>query len=180
MPKTSNPTIRIIYTIGHSNRSIEDFISILIYYKISTIIDVRRFPTSRKFPHFSRENLVKELSRVGINYVWLGEKLGGLRGYVRGAKRIKCFRAEGYRNYAAYMQTEEWKKAFEKLVELAQKSLSAVMCAERIPWRCHRKLISDALLVRGFKVIHIIEKDRIVYHKLSKCAKLENGQLVYM
>ncbi|MHA1617119.1 MAG: DUF488 domain-containing protein [Candidatus Njordarchaeales archaeon] len=170
---------KIIYTIGHSNRSIEEFIDILKHYNISWVIDVRRFPTSRKFPHFTRENLKTILRSVGIKYVWLGDSLGGYRGYIRGASSIKCFKAQGYRNYAAYMQTRDWQIGFEKVVEIANKSTATIMCSERIPWRCHRKLISDALLVRGFTVIHIIEKDHLIHHKLTKCARIGNNNTLY-
>ena len=168
-----------IYTIGHSNRTIEEFIEILKKYKIEIIFDVRRFPTSRKYPHFSKENLKATLEGNRVEYIWLKD-LGGLRGYVKGAEKYKCFRAQGYRNYAAWMQTDAWKNAFRILVKKALEKTGAVMCAERIPWRCHRKLISDALLARGFRVIHIIEIDRIYEHKYTKCARIVNGVLVYV
>ena len=148
-------------------------------YSIQVVADVRRFPSSRKFPHFNKENLKKSLRGIGIEYHWF-EELGGKRGYVRGAERYRCFKAEGYRNYAALMQTKEWKAAFGKLVELASNKITAIMCAERIPWRCHRKLISDALLAEGFTVIHIIDENKVFQHKLTKCARIVRGKLVYM
>jgi len=170
---------KIIYTLGHSNRSIEEFLGIITKYGIRVVFDVRRFPSSRKFPHFNRENLEHTLRRRGVEYYWM-ENLGGYRGYVKGANKYKCFRAQGYRNYVAWMETNTWRIDFQRLVKVASKAISAVMCSERIPWRCHRKLIADALLVEGFKVIHIIDADRIVEHKLTKCARIVNGKLTYI
>ena len=170
---------RIIYTLGHSNRSLEEFLDILRHYSIEAVADVRRFPSSRKFPHFNKDNLRRSLISEGIEYHWFGE-LGGKRGYIPGAEKYKCFRAEGYRNYVALMQTEEWRRAFNELVSLATNKVTVVLCAERIPWRCHRKLISDALLARGFVVIHIIDKGKEYQHRLTKCAKIVNGKLEYL
>ena len=170
----------LIYTIGHSNRALGEFLDILKNFNIKLIIDVRRWPSSRKFPYFSKEVLRKELSKHGIFYVWLGYSLGGKRGYVKGAERIKCFKAEGYRNYAAYMKTEEWIQAFELLVMVAKRYISALLCAEKLPWRCHRKLISDALLVKGFNVIHILNKNKVIKHKFTKCARVIGGSLIYV
>ena len=171
--------MKVIYTIGHSNRTIGEFIGILKRFKISVLFDVRRFPTSRKYPQYTKENLQKTLQKEGIRYFWMKD-MGGYRGRVKGAEKYRCFRAEGYRNYAAWMQTPTWRKAFKKLVNIAIKATSVVMCAERIPWRCHRKLISDALLAEGFKVIHIIEIDKTYEHKYTKCARIINGKLTYI
>ena len=171
--------MKVIYTIGHSNREIEEFIGLLKRFNIMVIFDVRRFPTSRKYPQYTKENLRETLQRVGIGYFWM-EDLGGYRGRIRGAEKYKCFRAEGYRNYVAWMQTDAWRKAFRKLVTIATRRTSAIMCAERIPWRCHRKLISDALLAKGFVVIHIIEANRTYKHKYTKCARIINGKLTYV
>ncbi len=157
----------------------EEFLEILKHYSIEAVADVRRFPSSRKFPHFNKENLKRSLALKGIEYYWFGE-LGGKRGYVPGAEKYTCFRAEGYRNYVALMQTEAWKKAFDELVELAINKITAIVCAEKLPWRCHRKLISDALLAKGFTVIHIIDRDRKYKHKLTKCARIIDGTLEYL
>ena len=170
---------KIIYTVGHSNRSIEEFLTLLKKYDIRVLVDVRRFPTSRKFPHFTRENLSVNLNKHGVKYLWL-KNLGGYRGHIPGAEKYRCFRAQGYRNYVAWMHTDEWKSDFRKLVELALTNICTIMCAERFPWRCHRKLISDALLAEGFKVIHILDKDKTYIHKLTKCARIINGKLQYI
>ncbi len=171
--------MRVIYTIGHSNRSINEFMDILKTFGIEVLFDVRRFPTSRKYPHFTKENLERALRNIGIEYYWMKE-MGGYRGHVEGAEKYKCFRAEGYRNYAAWMETNTWKEAFRRIVSIARRKRSVIMCAERIPWRCHRKLISDALLAAGFRVIHIIEADKTYEHKYTKCARIVNGRLTYV
>lgn len=140
---------RVIYTIGTSNRSIEEFIGILKKYQIATVIDVRSFPKSERFPHFNRENLREALEKEDIGYFYLGDKLGG-------------FRKGGYENYT---KTEEFAKGIEKLEEIAELSLSVFFCAEKLFFRCHRRFISDVLTEKGWKVIHIVDKERIYGHK---------------
>ena len=139
----------IIYTIGHSNRSLEEFLSLLDHYGIGLVVDVRRFPTSRKYPHFSRESLEAALSSRGIGYAWLGDLLGG-------------YRKGGYR---AYMETEEFRRGLERLLELAEGRRTAIMCAERLWFRCHRRFIADALVAMGHEVVHIVEPGREYRHR---------------
>jgi len=171
---------KLVYTLGHSSRSIEEFMSIITTYNIKYVIDVRRFPSSRKFPHFNRQYLQEELAKKNIRYVWLGLFLGGKRGYVPGAEKFTCFKAQGYRNYVALMNTDEWKRAFNILKIIVRKGTTVILCAERLPWRCHRKLISDALIAEDFEVIHIIDTDRIIPHKLTSCARIIDGKLTYL
>ncbi|GAB5046758.1 DUF488 domain-containing protein [Thermodesulfovibrio sp. TK110] len=140
---------KLIYTIGTSNRSIEEFIEILKTYRIKTVIDVRSFPISKKFPHFSKDNLSEILKNEGFEYIYLGRELGG-------------FRKGGYE---AYMNTEEFKSSIEKLEEIADKSLALFFCAEKLFFRCHRRFISEVLSERGWRVLHIVEKNRVYEHK---------------
>ena len=135
---------RIVYTLGTSDRSIEGFVDLLREYEIKRVIDVRRFPTS-KFIHFKNENLMSTLESSGFQYNYLGEDLGG------------------YRNggYKSYMETGPFRKALHQLEQMAGKESSAIVCAERLPWRCHRRFIADQLTARGWKVIHIIEENTI-------------------
>ncbi|MEX0568689.1 MAG: DUF488 family protein [Candidatus Njordarchaeota archaeon] len=170
---------RVVYTLGHSNREWGEFVDILKKYRIDIIADVRRFPSSKKFPHFNKDTLQRALGNIGIGYIWL-KNLGGYRGYIKGSEKYKCFRARGYRNYVAWMQHDEWKKDFSNLVNLCSKNIVAIMCAEKFYWRCHRKLISDALLALGLDVIHIINLHKTIPHKLTKCARIINGSLVYI
>ncbi len=140
----------IIYTLGTSNRTEEEFLEILKFYKIEAIADVRRWPISQRFPHFKKENLMKILSKNGISYYHF-ENLGGYR----------------RENYESYMKTSEFKKALEKLINIAEKDLTCIICAEKFPWRCHRRFISKALEDKGIEVLHIIEKNKIWKPKIA-------------
>ena len=173
---------KIIYTIGHLNRKLEDFMRLLKKFKIELLYDVRSFPTSKVAPHFSKDLLSKTLAEAGIKYLW-DRRLGGYRKFGKDVKDIgiaTCFKSEGFRAYATYLVLcEEALKAVEKLSLLAGKLRTAIMCSERLPWRCHRKILSDTMIARGFKVIHIINESWQVQHKLSRCAQIINGVLVY-
>jgi uncharacterized protein (DUF488 family) len=133
-----------IYTLGTSNRTLEEFLEILKEYKIETVVDVRHWPTSRLFPHFKKENLEKFLKKSGIGYFHF-EKLGG-------------YREGGYENYT---KSEEFKEGLGELIKIAKNKKMAIICAEKFPWKCHRAFISQELEKKNFKVIHIIEKGRI-------------------
>lgn len=136
--------VGVIYTLGTGSRTLEEFLRILREFRVELVCDVRSFPTSRRFPHFQKENLEARLKEAGFDYVWLGRELGGYR---KGG-------------YLAYMATEGFRSGLERLEELARRSRTAVVCAERFPWRCHRRFISAALQDRGWRVIHIVEVDR--------------------
>jgi len=136
--------MKSIFTIGHSTRSFEEFLSLLKQFKISILVDVRRFPTS-KLEHFKKEKLEDFLKREGIEYIYLGEKLGG-------------YRKGGYKRY---IETEEFMEGIKELEKIAEKGRTAIMCAERFPWRCHRKYISMVLEKRGWKVAHILDHERV-------------------
>ncbi len=140
---------KLIYTIGTANRSIDEFIDIFKKYQIKTAIDVRSFPKSKKFPHFNSGSLIGALKKEGIRYVYLGKELGG-------------FRKGGYENYT---KTEEFKKGITKLEEIGERSLSVFFCAEKLFFHCHRRFISEVLTERGWRVSHIVEKERIYEHK---------------
>ncbi|MCE4625392.1 MAG: DUF488 family protein [Desulfurococcales archaeon] len=174
-------TSRIVYTIGHSNRSLEEFLDIIKKYRIEVVVDVRRWPKSRKYPRFNRQTLEEELERHGITYVWMGDTLGGYRRPSQEDLKPKCFKSPGFQAYARYLTTSpQARKALEDLASIVESRLVAVMCAERFPWRCHRKLISDWLTVRGFTVLHIIDTGHLVEHRLTRCARVVNGELTYI
>lgn len=137
--------MKTIYTLGTSTRRLKGFVEVLKYYNIERVIDVRHFPTSR-FAHFKMERLSLSLQRNGIDYIYLGDKLGG-------------YRAEGYR---VYTKTKGFKEGLKELEGLAIEKPSAFMCAERFFWRCHRRFIADALIKRGWEVYHIIEKGKVI------------------
>ncbi len=139
-----------IYTLGTSNRKIEEFLEILEKYSIQTVIDVRRWPTSKWFEHFKKENLQKILEEKNIKYFHF-EELGG-------------YREMGYEEYT---KTDEFKKALKKLVKISKLNKTAIICAERLPWKCHRSLICENLKDE-FEVVHIIEKNRVWQPELEK------------
>ncbi len=141
-----------IYTIGHSNRSLKEFIDLFKTYKIETLVDVRRWPKSTKFSHFNREVLEHELEKAGVKYVWLGDLLGG-------------YRPGGYEKY---METLQYKRGLELLEKIAGKKTAAIMCSEKLWFKCHRRFISNSLVEKGYRVIHIIDKKRTQEHKLRK------------
>lgn len=142
-----------IYTIGHSNRSLDQFLRLLRLYGIDAVIDVRRFPTSRKVPHFKREHLEEALRKAGVKYYWLGDLLGG-------------FRPGGYENY---MATEGFAKGLRRLLEIVDShERPAIMCRERLWFRCHRRFISDELVKLGYEVIHIIEAGETRVHRARR------------
>jgi len=175
--------MKIVYTIGHSNRRLEDFLSLLKEVGVELVYDVRSFPTSRIAPHFSKHILSNELSRAGLKYIWDG-RLGGYRKFGRDVEDFgiaRCFKSEGFRAYATYLvKNSEARRACRELALIAEKNITAIMCKERIPWRCHRKILSDFMISQGFKVIHIIDEDWKAVHKLTKCARIVNGELTYV
>jgi len=172
-------TLRL-FTVGHSNHSFEEFLSLLKAFRIRTAADIRRYPSSRKFPHFNGRVLEKLLAERDIRYIWL-EALGGRRHKARNNKSINIgLRSVGFRNYADYMATDEFRAAVGKLLSTAATSRTAVMCAEKFYWRCHRRLLSDYLVGQGIKVTHILGPDRLCDHKLIPSAVITgDGTVIY-
>jgi uncharacterized protein (DUF488 family) len=170
------------YTIGHSTRKIEGFISILTTHRIEVLVDVRAFPVSTRNPHFNQDNLGSSLIQEGIEYIWSGNELGGYRKKSNGLgeKSLNIgWKAEGFRIYADYMMSDSFKMAVDQLIELAKERAVACMCAEKFYWRCHRRLISDYLVSLGHEVWHIIESDSLRKHELTKFARVKEGVLFY-
>jgi uncharacterized protein (DUF488 family) len=167
-----------IWTIGHSTRKIDQFISLLEENGIKLVVDVRRLPGSRRYPQFNREALADSLREHGIRYEHFPE-LGGRRK----PKKDSCntaWRSASFRGYADYMETEEFHKGVERLLDLANKvGRTAIMCAEAVWWRCHRALISDYLKVRGIEVVHIVDASKIELHPFTSAAQIVNGELSY-
>jgi len=141
-----------VYTLGHSNRGLGEFLELLKYYNIVVVADVRRFPTSRLFPYFRRELLRMELPKHSVGYIWLGEKLGGYR--------------EG--GYLRYMESEDFRKGIQELIniiELVRRGYVAIMCMEKYWFRCHRRFIANALVKMGYDVVHVIEVGKEFKHR---------------
>jgi len=166
-----------IWTIGHSTRSLGEFLKLLTDNAIKTLADVRRFPASRKHPHFNQDALRNTLPGVGIDYVPL-QVLGGRR-RPRPDSHNTIWRNESFRGYADYMETEEYRAGIERLLELARRKRTAVMCAEAVWWRCHRSLIADYLKAAGVCVWHIINEANSEIHPYTSAACFRDGKLSY-
>ena len=166
-----------IFTIGHSTHPIDEFIHILQTYGIQKIIDVRTIPKSRYNPQFNHDALQEELQKHDIEYVHLAG-LGGLRHTTKDSINLAWNNAS-FRGYADYMQTPEFAKGMGELIDLAKVKQVTIMCAEAVPWRCHRSLIGDALLVRDIKVEDIISEKSSQPHKLTSFAKVEGDRVTY-
>ncbi len=172
-------TIAEVITIGHSNRSMEDYLALLKEFEVRALVDIRRFPSSRKFPHFNRGNLQEELSRRNIESSWL-ESLGGRRQGASGqVSPNEGLENIGFRNYADHMLTEEFRSGIEGLLRIARCQRTAVMCAEKLFWSCHRRLLSDYLHAQGVVVRHILETGRIQEHRLTLEARIEDKNVIY-
>ena len=167
-----------IWTIGHSTRTIDLFISLLEEHGIKLLADVRSLPGSKRYPQFNKEALERSLGQSGISYVHFPE-LGGRR-KTRPDSKNTAWRNESFRGYADYMETDEFRNGIERLLELAKRlGPTAIMCAEAVWWRCHRSLISDYLKVRGVGVVHIMDLQKIQLHPYTSAARIVNGQLSY-
>ena len=167
-----------IWTIGHSTRKIDIFLSLLQENGIKVVADVRMFPGSKRYPQFGRKALAKSLSEHGIRYEHFPE-LGGRRKAKPDSKNT-AWRNESFRGYADYMETEDFRNGIARLVDLAEKTgPTAIMCAEAVWWRCHRSLISDYLKVRGVEVLHILDLNKVEPHPYTSAAKIVNGELSY-
>jgi uncharacterized protein (DUF488 family) len=168
-----------IFTVGHSNLSFEQFLSLLREFGVCLIADVRRYPSSRKFPHFNQDALCKLLAVENIEYLWL-EALGGRRHSGKNHKSPNTgLKSLGFRNYADYMATDEFHTAVQKLLSIATITRTAIMCAEKFYWKCHRRLLSDYLVTQGIKVIHILGPGKLSGHKLTPCAVTTGGGVIY-
>jgi uncharacterized protein (DUF488 family) len=170
----------VVYTIGHSTRELADFSRILQAHDIRLLEDIRAFPASRRYPHFNRENLAAWLPQIGCDYVW-EKDLGGhrKRQLTREESPNIALRNESFRNYADYMFSEKFQQAIDRLLERAAQGNTVIMCAEAVYFRCHRMLVSDCLVSRGHRVLHILDEHAPKEHSLTKDARVIDGRLVY-
>ena len=166
----------IVYTLGHSTLELGAFLHLLESHGIAGIVDVRRFPGSRRHPHFASEALSGALASAGVSYEWL-PSLGGRR-KARGDSPHVGWRVEGFRSYADHMESEEFTSGVARLLAIAAERPSAVMCAEALPWRCHRQLLADALVVRGVEVRHVMGR-KSETHELTAFARVDGERLIY-
>jgi uncharacterized protein (DUF488 family) len=174
MKSVASPTL---FTIGHSTHSVEEFIALLRAHGVARIVDVRSIPKSRHCPQFNIETMPAWLEQAGIGYVHL-KALGGRR-YSRKGSLNTGWRNTSFRGYADYMGTAEFAQGLEELIALASEGSTAVMCAEAVPWRCHRRLIADAMTVRGWDVREIVSAAPAKRHELTPFLKVVEGRLTY-
>jgi uncharacterized protein (DUF488 family) len=161
-----------IWTVGHSSRTIDEFLDILRSFNIEVLADVRHYPGSRKFPHFNSELLKESLNENGIDYILLTE-LGGRR-KPKPDSLHTAWRNDSFRGYADYMETTMFAHGIKDLTERALKKRTAYMCSEAVWWRCHRSMISDRLKENGWKVMHIMKKDSANEHPYTAVYRLEH------
>lgn len=173
----SDISYKQLWTIGHSTRTMEAFIHLIKSEKIKQLIDVRRFPGSRKFPHFNKENVKVIIPENGIDYIHI-ESLGGRRKAMPDSKNT-VWRHPSFKGYADYMETADFEEALKTLKELAKKKRTVIMCSEAVWWRCHRSMIADSMKADDWDVLHIIGENQIQEHPYTKPAKIVNGQLSY-
>jgi uncharacterized protein (DUF488 family) len=169
-----------VYSIGHSTRTFAELVALLKEFSIEVLADIRSFPASARHPQFNRESLEQALPQDGIEYIWLGQELGGYRKKKEPNSPHTALRSAGFRNYADHMATRDFSEGIDRLLAIAATKRLAYMCAELLWWRCHRSLVSDYLTAcRGVEVIHILAPSKSVPHRLHRAARLADGKLVY-
>ena len=171
----------IIYTVGHSTRTLDELLALLDDDSVRTLADIRRFPASRRHPHYNRGALEAELPARGIGYRWLGDTLGGRRKATLPIDESpnRAWQVEAFRNYADAMTTPEFLAGVEELEALGRAAPTAYMCAEKPWWKCHRRILSDLLVARGWDVVHLVDPGKRSAHELSEWARINEGKVVY-
>jgi uncharacterized protein (DUF488 family) len=162
-----------VFTIGHGTRPVDELVDCLRGVGVGTLVDIRRFPGSRRNPQFNKEALAGTLAGAGVAYRHAVE-LGGRRSGEPGEERFRCMGTAAFRSYAARMGASEWQEA---LAQALDDPAPCLMCAETVPWRCHRLLVSDLLAARGHQVVHLLRPDDSHPHRLSKSAEARDGKL---
>ncbi|MGH8163025.1 MAG: DUF488 family protein [Rhodanobacteraceae bacterium] len=167
-----------IFTVGHSTRPFEDVLTMLRRNEITALVDVRSFPASRRFPQWNQSAIIEALPE-GIEYRWI-QRLGGRRHTPAGMQSENgAWRVKAFRDYADYMASDDFKTGLEELLGFAGHARPAIMCSEAVPWRCHRRLIADALIISGAEVSHIISATTTTPAGLNENARVTNGRIVY-
>ena len=168
-----------VYTIGHGNKGLDELVLILKRYDIQTLVDIRSYPRSNRNPQFDREILKTKMPQGGISYEWL-KGLGGYRKRGLGPESPHVsLKSQGFRNCADHMVTRTFKENIERLLVFARSGNACLMCAETLPFRCHRWILSDYLTANGIKVVHLIDIDKTINHRLSAHARVEGREVIY-
>jgi uncharacterized protein (DUF488 family) len=172
------PDAPTLYTLGHSTHPLEHFLELLGEHRIAVLADIRSFPSSRRWPQFNQEPLAEALDRASVEYRWL-KRLGGRRHERRADSPHSAWTLPAFRSYADYCDTAEFAAGLAELIEIATASRTAIMCSEGLWWRCHRRIVSDQMSVRGWRVEHILPNGRLAAHRLPEFASLVEGRIVY-
>lgn len=175
--------IKDIFTLGHSTHTKDEYIAMLKAFKIETLVDVRSYPGSRYMPHFNKENMARWVVSSGVKYIHM-PNLGGRRRNLNGIDEalINGWTHIAFKNYAAYTFTQEYEQGIKELIEIAEKERVCYTCAESVPWKCHRSIISNTLRMKGFNVYHIMGEDKIITHEIGKYGAkgtILDGKLTY-
>jgi len=168
---------KTIFTIGHSTKTIEEFLDLLFSFDIKVLADIRRLPGSRKYPQFDQDNLRKSLEENGIEYIYI-EELGGRRKVSPDSKNT-TWRNKSFQGYADYMETESFENGVKELEKLALEKNTAMMCSEAVWWRCHRSIVSDYLKAKGWEVLHIMALGKATEHPYTAPARIIGNQVFY-
>jgi len=168
---------KTIFTIGHSTKTIEEFLDLLFSFDIKVLADIRRLPGSRKYPQFDQDNLRKSLEENGIEYIYI-EELGGRRKVSPDSKNT-TWRNKSFQGYADYMETESFENGVKELEKLALEKNTAMMCSEAVWWRCHRSMVSDYLKAKGWEVLHIMALGKATEHPYTAPARIIGNQVFY-
>jgi len=167
-----------IYTVGHSSRTLQEFLTLLKDYRIDALVDIRRVPGSKKFPHFASEALKQSLSKEEIDYLHF-EGLGGQRTKITDNSPNSGWKVPGFQYYADYMATKPFQDAVGKLLKLAKQKQIAIMCAEKLYFKCHRQLVADYFVAHRHEVIHLEDLKINQPHKLTSFARIQGGKIIY-
>ena len=169
---------KLVFTIGHSTHPIEEFLALLRLHRIAILVDVRSFPSSRRWPHFNQDELKRAAEAAEIEYQWL-KSLGGRRHSKNKESSHIAWELPAFRSYADYTDTDDFKIGLEELCALADRDRTAYMCSEGLWWRCHRRIISDHLTVRGWIVMHIMPNGKLSEHVLPAFARVVEASIIY-
>ncbi|HWJ41306.1 MAG TPA: DUF488 domain-containing protein [Candidatus Limnocylindrales bacterium] len=168
----------LIFTIGHSTHPIERFLELLGEHRIAVVADVRSFPSSKRWPQFNQVELSASLERANIEYRWI-KRLGGRRSSKRADSPHTAWQLPAFRSYADYTESADFEDGLRELIQVATASRTAYMCSEGLWWRCHRRIISDNLVVRGWTVEHIMPTGKLSPHALAPFARVVDGRIIY-
>ena len=175
---SATPPRPTLYTIGHSTHPLERFLELLAQHGIAVLADIRSFPSSRRWPQFNQESFARSLNDGGVEYLWI-KRLGGRRRSTRADSPHTGWTVAAFRSYADYTESAEFAEGIEELTRTATSACTSIMCSEGLWWRCHRRIVSDQMTVRGWEVRHIMPDGKLAAHRLPDFASVVSGRIIY-